>query len=99
MTIFYRSLSLLPSPLRLAMATVDTVAMATAKGATDMARGRLSPAMATGATDMAATAGAMVATGAMAMARGRLMLSPAMATGATDMAATATAGAMATEAT
>merc|ERR1711988_1263191 len=83
------SSSLLPSPLRPAMATVDTVAtatavdmVATATGATATARGRLmlSPAMATGATDMAATATAgATATTATAMARGRLMLSPAMA--------------------
>merc|ERR1711988_1132212 len=87
------SSSLLPSPLRPAMATVDTVAtatavdmVATARGATDTTRGRLmlSPATATGAT---------------AMAGGRLRLSPAMATGATAMAATVTAGATATTAT
>merc|ERR1711988_1833216 len=96
------SSSLLPSPLRPAMATVDTVAtatavdmVATATGATDTTRGRLmlSPATATGATDMAATATAgatATATTATAMARGRLRLSPAMATGATAMVATPT---------
>merc|ERR1711988_197465 len=92
------SSSLLPSPLRPAMATVDTVAtatavdmVATATGATDTTRGRLmlSPATATGATDMAATATAgatATATTATAMAGGRLRLSPAMATAATAMA-------------
>merc|ERR1711988_1258178 len=92
------SSSLLPSPLRPAMATVDTVAtatagdmVATATGATDTTRGRLmlSPAMATGATAMAATvtAGA-TATTATAMARGRLRLMPLFSTLAPTTTAT-----------
>ena len=96
--IFYRSLLLLPSPLRPAMATVDTVAtatavdmVATATGATDITRGRLmlSPAMATGATAMVATATAgATATGATATTRGRLRLMPLFSTLAPTTTAT-----------
>merc|ERR1712038_660697 len=65
------------------VATATAVDMV-ATGATDTTRGRLmlSPATATGATDMAATATAgTTATGATATTRGRLRLSPAMARG------------------
>merc|ERR1711988_2011344 len=80
------SSSLLPSPLRPAMATVDTVAtatavdmVATATGATDITRGRLMLSPATATAVDTAMAGA-TATGATAMARGRLRLMPLFST-------------------
>merc|ERR1711988_648771 len=84
------SSSLLPSPLRPAMATVDTVATATA---VDMV------ATATGATDT--TRGRLMLSPATAMARGRLRLMPLFSTLAPTTTATLvpslpTAGATAT---